>query len=91
MDSRASLPAELARRRANLSVKGIWMVNGIPNKSPSIPVPYPQGYRWTDDVAVVFSGQHDCFWKTWQPIKNFMLRYNLCLVTHGERLGPEQQ
>ena len=29
MDSRASLPAELGRRRADLSVKGIWMVTGI--------------------------------------------------------------
>ena len=91
MDSRASLPAELGRRRADLSVKGIWMVTGIPNKSPSVPVLYPQGYPWTDDVAIVFSGQPDCFWKKWQPIKNFMLRYNLCLVTHGAGLGPEQQ
>ena len=67
------------------------MVTGIPNKSPSVPVLYLQGYRWTDDVAIVFSGQHDCFWRTWQSIKNFMLRCNLCLVTHGAGLGPEQQ
>jgi hypothetical protein len=71
VDRGASLHATLGRRRANRSVKGIWMVASIPNKSPSVPALYRQGYRWTDDVAIVFSGQPDCFWTTWQPMKKF--------------------
>ena len=42
------------------------MVAGIPNESPSVPVLYLQRYRLTDDVAMVFSGQPDCFWRTLQ-------------------------
>jgi hypothetical protein len=34
----------------------------------------PEGLPITHGVAIVFSGQPDCFWKTWQPMKKFHCR-----------------
>ena len=46
------------------------MVTGIPNKSPSVPVLYPQGYPWTDDVAIVFPDNLIVFGRNGSQIKN---------------------